>query len=157
VSRKLGTNHSLKESIDTSSPAGRLFFTLTSVLATFESEKISERVKASVSIRAQLGKKLGGAAPFGFQWEDNKLILDPKEAPVRKEMFEIFLQCGREKTTARMLNDKGYRTRSGSKFTDSTITRLLTDTIAKGLRRSNYSSSSGDGKHWDLKDESEWV
>ncbi len=148
---------SLKESIDTSSPAGRLFFTLLSALATFESEELSERVKASVLTRAKMGKTLGGAAPFGFTYVNKKLELDPKEAPIRKEAFEIFLETKRKKTTARILNEKGYRTRKGAKFSDSTIGRMLTDTIAKGLKKSNYTNSTGDGKHWDLKDESEWI
>ncbi|CAC9600960.1 hypothetical protein [uncultured Gammaproteobacteria bacterium] len=149
---------SLKESIDTSSPAGRLFFTLTSALATFESEEISERVKASVPIRAKLGKSLGGATPFGFRWNENKkLVLNDKEAPIRKEMFNIFLECRKKKTTAKIMNERGYRTRKGGIFRDSSVNSLLTDPIAKGLKRANYTRSTGDGKHWEFKDESEWV
>ena len=149
---------SLKESIDTSSPAGRLFFTLTSALATFESEEISERVKASVPIRAKLGKSLGGATPFGYRWNENKkLVLDDKEAPIRKEMFNIFLECRKKKTTAKIMNERGYRTRKGGIFRDNSVNALLTDPIAKGLKRANYTRSTGDGKHWEFKDESEWV
>ena len=147
---------SLQEKIDTSSPAGRLFYTMIAAMAQWEREEIADRVKASIEIRANSASRLGGAAPFGYEWKDNKLVVHPEEAPVRKLMYELFLKNRRIKGVARLLNDAGYRTRKGAHFTSKTVTRLLQDPTAKGIHRGNYTTRNGQTNQCSMKPESEW-
>lgn len=147
---------SLDESIDTSSPVGRFFYTLIAAMAEWERAEIGSRIKASVSTRAKLGKPLGGEAPYGYKWENKELVLHPDEAPVRRLVHELFTKHKRKRTVAQLLNEQGYNTRRG-KFTDTSIDRMLRDPIAKGMRRINYTESMGDKKGWKLKPSEEWV
>jgi len=148
---------SLGESIDTSSPAGRLLFTVIGALGEWEREEISARVSASVVTRANQGKCTGGVGPFGYVWKDNHLIVNPDEASVIKKVFSTFIETDNMALTARMMNKRGYRTKEGAEFKNSTIKRILTNTAYKGQKRSNYSKSKGNKKSWKWKPESEWV
>lgn len=147
---------SLDESFDTSTPGGRLFYTMIAAMAQAEREETVARIQASVDIRAKLGKTLGGQAPFGYKYVDKELVLDENEAPIRKLMYELFLKYRKKSVVQKILTEKGYRSRKGNKFTLKVIDDNLIDPIAKGMRRFNYLRINPNGKGHTLKPEAEW-
>ncbi|MBL9144138.1 MAG: recombinase family protein [Verrucomicrobiaceae bacterium] len=146
---------SIEEKIDTTTPAGLLFYTMLGAIAQWEREEIAARVRSSVQVRAKLGKPLSGAAPYGFKWQDKKLVREPVEAEIRRLAFELFLEHRRKGTVARILNTRGYRTRQKHRFKDTQVNRLLRCPSAKGVYRINTVKRHADGK-LETKPESEW-
>jgi site-specific DNA recombinase len=148
---------SIEEKIDTSTPAGLLFYTMLGAIAQWEREEITSRLRSSIGVRAKLGRPLNGHAPFGFVWKEKQLVLVPEEAAIRREAFELFLVHKRKGMVARLLNEKGYRSRSGVHFADTNIDRMLRCGSARGLYRTNlFKVTTAGGWKKEAKPESEW-
>lgn len=93
----LNTLHSLKERgvsvhfIDlggdvTNDGIGSVIFTILSAFATFERERIATRIREVKQVQKAEGKFLGGFTKFGYMvWED-KLIPNPEQQAIIKEM-----------------------------------------------------------------------
>jgi site-specific DNA recombinase len=146
---------SIAETIDTSTPAGRLFFTIIAAMAQWEREEIGDRIKASLTVRAKLGKPLSGVAPYGYKWKDRQLIINPTQAPIRKLIYELFLEHRRKGFVARTLNDMGYRTAIGKMWSDIGVGRIMRCPSAKGVYFLNRMRQTGKWQ-WEEKPESEW-
>ena len=147
---------SLDETIDTTTPGGRHFFRIMGSNAEWEREEIAERMQKSIEIRAKLGKQISGSAPFGYHWVKGQLVPHPEQAPIRRLIYEFYLEHRRKRTVARLLTDAGYRTQKGRPFTPIAIERLIKDPTAKGLHRRNYTTRSPDNTATLLKPETEW-
>ena len=93
----LNTLHELKERgvsvhfIDlggdvTNDGIGSVIFTILSAFATFERERIATRIREVKQTQKTEGKFLGGFTRFGFKVEEDKLIPNPSEQVIIKEM-----------------------------------------------------------------------
>lgn len=133
-----------------------MFFHLLGVFAQWEREEITERINASVLTRARLGKSINGSAPYGYQWKDRKLVIQPEEAAVRRKAYELFLEHRRKGVVAKLLNAAGYRSRNGTIWRDVQVWRTLIDPSAKGIYFFNKARKSGESWRPEAKPESEW-
>lgn len=148
---------SLNESIQTNTASGKFFFTIISALATWERENNLERIMASLETRRALGKFTGGMASYGYKIENAEVVINEEEAPVRRLIYDLFLEHKRRKVVARLLNEMGYKTRKNKAWTDTTVNRLLQNTDAKGVRRLNYHEKETKDNPSGIKPEEEWI
>ena len=102
-----------------------------------ESEKTSMRTRDRISQIVSSGHYAGGFVPYGYRAVNkgrvNKrdqpvkdLEIDPEEAAWVREVFEKVANEGASGyAMARMLNERGLRTRQGAKFQSVNIRRLI--------------------------------
>ena len=96
--------------------------------------------------RLNPNRKIGGQSSFGYKWYEGELIPEPLEANIYALAFDFYLVNQRFGTTARALNKRGYRTRSGKEFKTESVRVLLKKPIAKGIHQVSVSACSEDGK-----------
>ncbi|MFV0572199.1 MAG: recombinase family protein [Xanthomarina gelatinilytica] len=147
---------SINESLDTSTSGGKFFYTLLSALSTYEREITYERQIASLNYRRKQGKFTGGMVSYGYKIVDAEVVINEEEAPVRRLIYDLFLEHQRMSSVAKELNDRGYVTRKGKSWSDTTVRRLLKNTDAKGVRKCNYRGQLSKDNPSGLKPQSEW-
>jgi len=96
---------SLNESMDTSTPLGRLMLGILSAFAQLERENIRERTSMGMKERVKNGYWMGGGrVPFGYDYDMEKGILVPnKDAETVRRVYDLYLAGYSTNSIARML------------------------------------------------------
>ena len=117
---------------------------------------MSERVLATMISRASNGLWNGGAVPYGYDYDPDTKTFSVNEAEARvvrmiHDMYEKERSLIR---IARVLNDSGYRSRSGHYWTYPTLMIILRNGFYGG---DYYYNVTKDGSRQKIRDKSEWV
>ncbi len=96
---------SLNESMDTSTPLGRLMLGILSAFAQLERENIRERTSMGMKERIKEGYWMGGGrVPFGYDYDAEKGILVPNsDAETVRRVYELYIAGYSTNAIARML------------------------------------------------------
>ena len=117
----------LQEKIDTTTSAGRLFFSITASFASYERELISERTSNALSVKRQANKRISGYTPLGYDLAENgvDLIENKNEQKIisriknlREEGFSFY-------KISQILNAENIKTKNGKNFAPNTVRTIL--------------------------------
>ena len=111
----------------TDGPEGVILESVLEGMAEYYSLQLSQNVHRGLLEAAKKHHVTGGnALSYGYRAAPDKTYeINPDEAPVVKMIFDKYAAGSTEFEIIRWLNEQGYRTRAGAKFTKSSITKML--------------------------------
>ena len=132
----------LSDNINTIYPDSEFRLTLMASMAQDEIRKLSERVKFGIKRSIKEGK-VGGSHLTGYYKKDGKLIINKKEEPIIKTLFNMYATNEYSfKEISNRLASLGYFTKKGKKYSDTTLKKMLTNPRYKGYYTANLSRIS---------------
>ena len=107
-------------------PEGIILESVLEGMAEYYSANLAQNVLRGLHQRAELGKHLGGKPPLGYKLTaDRSYEIDDDTAPIVRKIFEMYAEGHTLRGIANCLNDKGYTTSQGRKFTTNSFYSIL--------------------------------
>ena len=117
---------SITEQLDTSTPMGKFFFTITAAYAEMERAMIAERTKVGLAQTRRNGRQVGNHTPFGYTLLDGRLMPDPDEQAVITLVNQQYADGIGVHRLAKLLTERGIQTKEGkSRWYPAQVQRLL--------------------------------
>lgn len=137
-----------KENINSMSGDGELMLSILASFAQEESHSISENVKWGTKKRFEQGIPNGHFQIYGYRWEGDHLMVEPKEAKIVKLIFDNFMNGLSAESTEKQLEEMGVKSYKGIHFSNSSIRQILSNVTYTGnlLFQKEYVSDPITGK-----------
>jgi site-specific DNA recombinase len=111
-------------SIDTKTPAGKMFLTMMAGFAEMERALASERTKV-ISDHLKASGRVYSQAPYGYVAVDGKLVAEPAEQQVITRMKKLRTKGLSYASIAKKLADDEIATKNGGRWRAFTIQKVL--------------------------------
>ena len=130
--------NSMQESFDTTTAIGRFVMDTIQRIAQLESEQIGERVKLGMTQKAKKGNGyLGFGEPYGFDYEDKKLLVKEEEADIVREVFITYIVGASLQDIVDSLNARGVPAKQGGSWSKGSVARILKNPLHCGYMHWN--------------------
>ena len=116
---------SLSESIDTTTAAGKMFYTMLAAFAEFFRGVIVENTREGLAEVRRQGRKTGGPPPFGYRVGTGAVLVPVgTEQAALQECERLRLSGMGPRRIAAALNARGYRRRDGGAWGPTHVARI---------------------------------
>ena len=82
------------QGFNTTSSMGRLTLNVLLSFAQFEREVTGERIRDKIAASKRKGIWMGGVVPTGYELRDRRLLINPAEAEVVRQIYRRYLELG---------------------------------------------------------------
>ena len=121
------------DNINTFDEDSELRLSIMSSIAQDELRKLSSRVKFGHQQAIKNNVVLGNSRIFGYRKEDRRLVIDEEQAPMVRELFELYATDQYSmKQIETLFWEKGYRNLNGKKIAHTTMSNMIANPKYKG-------------------------
>ena len=121
------------DNINTLDEDSELRLSIMSSIAQDELRKLSSRVKFGHQQAIKQNVVLGNSRIFGYRKDQKRLVIDETEAPMVRELFELYATDQYSmKQIETLFWEKGYRNLNGNKIAHSTMANMISNPKYKG-------------------------
>lgn len=121
------------DNINTLDEDSELRLTIMSGIAQDELRKLSSRVKFGHAQAIKKNVVLGNSRIFGYTKDGGRLVIDQDEAPMVRELFELYATGQYSmKQIETLFWEKGYRNHNGKKIAHTTMSGMISNPKYKG-------------------------
>ena len=121
------------DNINTLDEDSELRLTIMSGIAQDELRKLSSRVKFGHQQAIKNNVVLGNSRIFGYIKDDGRLVVDEEQAPMVRELFELYATGEYSmKQIENLFWEKGYRNYNGKKIAHTTMSGMISNPKYKG-------------------------
>ncbi len=116
--------HTIEGQIDTSTPTGFMSYAMRAFVGEMERRQIKYRTKQALQHKKQKDEVVG-KIPYGHRRDGDMLIEDPAEQQIRKIANRLYNRGKSVAEVMAVLNKKGLKTRTGRRWTNIQVQRML--------------------------------
>ena len=121
------------DNINTLDEDSELRLTIMSGIAQDELRKLSSRVKFGHQQAIKNSVVLGNSRIFGYRKDNGRLVIDEDEAPMVRELFELYATGQHSmKQIENLFWERGYRNHNGKKIAHTTMSGMISNPKYKG-------------------------
>src|SRR5271169_4103883 len=121
---------------------GRLTLNVLLSFAQFEREVTGERIRDKIAASKRKGMWMGGVPPLGYDLQERKLIVNPKEAQLVCDLYRLYLELGCVSKLKNHLDREGIKSKvrvsaagnrsGGSSYSRGALYQILKNRIYRG-------------------------
>ena len=155
---------SVTQQFNTTTSMGRLTLNVLLSFAQFEREVTGERIRDKIAASKRKGMWMGGTVPLGYELQERNLVVQPSDADVVQQIFELYLKLGCVSRLKEYLEQQGMhskkrisrtgRVSGGAVYSRGALYGMLQNRIYLGVI--THKGASYPGQHEAIVDRTLW-